>query len=530
MVSQLGSMAFCKGTINGMTRKFTIRDIAQLAGVSIATVSRVLNHKPDVDPQTRERILHIMNIHGFAPDLSAVQLAGSPSRRKLSSPHAFPPDFLWGAATSAYQIEGAVREDGRGPSIWDTFVREPGTTWRGETGDVAADHYHWMLDDVALMQELQLKAYRFSISWPRILPQGTGLVNQRGLDFYDRLVDALLAHDICPVATLYHWDLPLTLHEQGGWLTRETACAFADYAELVARRLGDRVSWWVTHNEPWCSAYLGYGIGTHAPGIRDLSSAILAGHHILLAHGLAVEQIRSHAQNEAHIGITLNLTPIYAADESEATRQGVEQLDVLHNRWFLDPLFRGTYPEQLFSNLGVEPPAIEHTDMQIIATPLDFLGVNYYSRSLIRTQLRTQHYEPVVPVPEASYTQMAWEIYPQGLSDMLLRVQRDYAPPTILITENGAAFEDSWDGRGHVPDKRRVRYLQEHLLELETVLKQGVPISGYFVWSLLDNFEWADGYSKRFGLIYVDYITQRRIIKESGRWYAAFIKEVTASN
>jgi beta-glucosidase len=523
-----------------MTRKLTIRDIAQLAGVSIATVSRVLNHKPDVDPQTRERILQIVDAHRFAPDLSAVQLAGSssrsPSRRRLSSPHTFPADFLWGAATSAYQIEGATQEDGRAPSIWDTFVREPGATRRGETGDIATDHYHQMQHDVALMAELNLKAYRFSVAWPRILPQGTGPINVRGLDFYDRMVDTLLTYQILPVVTLYHWDLPLALHERGGWLTRETAYAFADYAEIVARRLGDRVSWWITQNEPWCSAYLGYGIGAHAPGLHDLSSAVTAAHHLLLSHGLAAARIHSHAPTTPNIGIALNLTPIYAADESEATQQGIERLDVLHNRWFLDPLFHGTYPEQLFSNLKVEPPHIEQEDMDIISTPLDFLGVNYYSRSLIRTPLRlgmqqqtTPPYELVVPVPEASYTQMAWEIYPQGLTDVLLRVHRNYAPPCILITENGAAFEDVWDGREHVPDKRRVHYLREHLQALETTLKQGVPIRGYFSWSLLDNFEWTDGYSKRFGLIYVDFATQRRIIKESGRWYAAFIQEVTAN-
>lgn len=517
-----------------MTRKLTIRDIAQLAGVSIATVSRVLNHKPDVDPQTRERILHVMDVHGFAPDLSAVQLAGNPSRRKFSPQHIFPADFLWGAATSSYQIEGAVQEDGRAPSIWDTFAREPGATWRGETGDIASDHYHWMPEDVSLMAELNLKAYRFSLSWPRILPQGTSSINTRGLDFYDRLVDTLLAHDICPVATLYHWDLPLALHERGGWLSRETALAFADYAEIVARKLGDRISWWITHNEPWCTAYLGYGIGAHAPGIQDLSAAVTAAHHVLLSHGLAAERIRCHARIAPRVGITLNLTPIYAADESTITQQGVERLDALHNRWFLDPLFHGTYPERLFSDLAVTPPVIESADMKIISTPLDFLGVNYYSRSLIRTPLRHQRtmhqtYEPVVPVPEASYTQMGWEIYPQGLADVLLRVHRNYAPPCILITENGAAFEDAWDGREHIPDKRRVSYLREHLLELETVLKQGVPIGGYFVWSLLDNYEWTEGYSKRFGLIYVDFVTQRRIIKESGRWYAAFIKAVSTT-
>lgn len=513
-----------------MKEKLTIQDIARLAGVSKATVSRVLNHKPDVDPATRERIVQIMQAHGFVPDLSAVQLAATPTRRPRAAAPAFPADFLWGAATSAYQIEGAANEDGRGPSIWDAFAREPGATHHGESGAIATDHYHRMPEDVALMAQLHLTAYRFSLAWPRILPEGRGTVNARGLDFYDRLVDELLAREICPVATLYHWDLPLALHEHGGWLTRETALAFADYAEVVARRLGDRIAWWITLNEPWCAAYLGYGVGLHAPGIQDVQAAVTAGHHLLLAHGLAVPRLHALARADARVGITLNLTPIFAADDHAETMQGVERADRLHNRWFLDPLFKARYPDLLFADLGVTPPALENEDMALISAPLDFLGVNYYSRALIRgrplargQRHAAEAYEYVAPVPEASYTHMAWEIYPQGLAEALLRVQRDYAPRLILVTENGAAFEDQWDGRHHVPDKRRVQYLSEHIHVLEDVLRQGVPLGGYFAWSLLDNFEWVDGYSQRYGLVYVDYRTQRRVIKESGRWYAAFI-------
>lgn len=513
-----------------MTEKLTIRTIAQMAGVSVATVSRVLNNKPDVDPRTRERIMQIVEEHHFIPNLSARQLGSHLSQTSRQFHATFAPDFLWGAATSAYQIEGATNEDGRGPSIWDAFVRQPGTIYRDETGDRAIEHYHRMEDDVALMASLNLRAYRFSLSWSRILPQGIGPVNERGLDFYDRLVDALLEKHICPVATLYHWDLPLALHERGGWRRRETIEAFADYAEIVARRLGDRVSWWITLNEPWCSAYLGYGIGTHAPGEHDLQAAVNAGHHLLLAHGKAVARIRNHAQLPAQIGATLNLTPVSVADDGPAVQEGAERADVLYNRWFLDPLFRGTYPERLFRDLAVHPPVIEDADMALISTPLDFLGVNYYSRTLIRTrrhvdaqQTVSETYEQVVPVPGASYTEMAWEIYPQGLRDVLLRVQRDYAPRMILVTENGAAFDDQWDGRNHVSDERRVQYLREHIQELEEVSLHGVPVCGYFVWSFLDNYEWIDGYSKRFGLVYVDYATQRRVVKESGRWYAAFI-------
>ncbi|MBA2391754.1 MAG: beta-glucosidase [Ktedonobacteraceae bacterium] len=513
-----------------MAEKLTIRDIAQIAGVSIATVSRVLNNKPDVDPLTRERVMLILKEYNFTPNLSATQLAGSLPRTSRPFHPTFPPDFLWGTATSAYQIEGATDKDGRGACIWDAFAREPGAIYRGQNAEIAADHYQRMEQDVALMAELNLKAYRFSLSWSRILPQGTSTVNEQGLDFYDRLIDALLNKQICPVVTLYHWDLPLALHKRGGWQTRETAEAFADYTEIVARRFGDRVSWWITLNEPWCSAYLGYGIGTHAPGEQSLQAAVNAGHHLLLAHAQAVVRLRSYIQPSAHIGATLNLTPVSVTEDSQAAQEGAERADILYNRWFLDPLFHGRYPEGLFRDLAVHPPVCEDADMALISTPLDFLGINYYSRALIRPRRRagtgstfTETYEQVIPVPGATYTEMAWEIYPQGLRDVLLRVQQDYAPRLIMVTENGAAFDDQWDGRNHIPDKRRVQYLREHIQELEGVLLHEVPLCGYFVWSFLDNYEWIDGYSKRFGLVYVDYATQRRVVKQSGRWYAAFI-------
>jgi beta-glucosidase len=516
-----------------MTEKLTIRDIARLAGVSKATVSRVLNNKPDVDPNTRERVLRIVEEYGFVPDDTAVQLASGLLQRNIHSIATFPPDFFWGASTSAHQIEGALHADGRGPSIWDTFAQIPGTIYRGEKADPAIDHYHRMRDDVALMAQLNINAYRFSLAWSRIFPQGTGTINIKGLDFYDRLIDELLAHNICPVATLYHWDLPQALQDCGGWEARTTAFAFADYAEAVAQRLGDRVSWWITINEPWCSAYLGYGLGIHAPGIQNTSSAVTAAHHLLLAHGLASTRLREHITvTDKHIGITLNLTPVYTLDDDQLIADGAEQMDVLNNRWLLDPIFYGTYPQRLFTDLNASPPPIVPGDMELISTPLDFLGINYYSRSLLRPRQRTtlQHtsprnYEHVVPVPGASYTEMAWEIYPTGLEDILVRVQRDYNPPLILITENGAAFDDQWDGRSEVIDQRRVHYLQEHIYYLGKALQQGVALGGYFVWSLLDNFEWNEGYSKRFGIVYVDYATQQRIVKQSGRWYTAHIEE-----
>src|SRR6266566_358318 len=443
----------------------------------------------------------------------------------------FPADFLWGAATASYQIEGAAYEDGRGLSIWDQFAAIPGKVHQGDNGDVAADHYHRMPEDVALMAKLGLNAYRFSIAWPRILPQGTGTVNERGLDFYDRLVDALLARGITPLVTLYHWDLPLALHKQGGWLNRQTALAFADYAEVVVRRLGDRVDWWTTLNEPWCSAYLGYGIGVHAPGIRDQQSAYVAAHHLLLAHGLALPRLRAHTRRQAQLGITLNLTPVYAANDHLETLRAVELADKMSNRWFLDPIFRGAYPEGLFADAGVAPPSIQDGDLAIIAAPIDLLGVNNYSRALIHARVEenggsdttTWGYEHVSGVANSSYTEMGWEVYPQALSDVLVRVHRDYTPRGIAVTENGAAFADQWDGSDDVSDLQRVRYIHEHIQALEQALAQGVPLRGYFVWSLLDNFEWAEGYSKRFGIVYIDYPTQRRIVKESGRWYAAFI-------
>jgi len=453
---------------------------------------------------------------------------------------AFPPDFLWGAGTSAYQIEGATHEDGRGLSVWDRFVAIPGTTYRGETGEIAADHYHRMEEDVAIMAELNLSAYRFSLSWPRIVPQGTGAVNERGLDFYDRLVDALLAHGISPVATLYHWDLPVALQDKGGWLNRDTAYAFADYAEIVARRLGDRVDWWLTQNEPWCSAYLGYADGIHAPGVRDKSLAVVVGHHVLLGHGLSVPRLRKHISPQAQVGIAIDFYPVYAADDRPETLLAIKRADTFRNRWFLDPIFRGQYPEDLFTDLKVEPPPILEDDFSIISVPIDFLGVNYYSRMIVRDREngktapgQTGHdesYEAVERIPGASYTEMGWEVFPEGLANILTRINREYAPKAMVVTESGAAFNDHWDGNGTVHDVQRIDFLRAHIQTVAQVIRQGVPIKGYFVWSFLDNFEWAEGYRKRFGLVYVDYPTQRRIIKDSGRWYASFVASQSESH
>lgn len=442
----------------------------------------------------------------------------------------FPRDFLWGAATSAYQIEGATREDGRGLSIWDQFAATPGRTYQGETGEHAVDHYHRMEQDVALMADLGLSAYRFSIAWPRIVPDGTGAVNQAGIDFYDRLVDQLLAHNITPVATLYHWDLPIALFEQGGWRNRQTAYAFADYAALVARALGDRVAWWITHNEPWCPAYLGYVEGVHAPGVKgDMQAAVDVGHHLLLSHGLATQAVRAVTPAETRIGIALNLFPIFAGDARAETLRATERAHRFHNRWFLDPLYRGEYTPGLFDDLGVNPPPIQDGDLAVISEPTDFLGVNYYNRWIVRASEgggadgSSSAIEYVRDLPDATFTQMGWEVYPHGLGLILEELTRVYHPRALLITENGAAFDDVWNGDGQVSDPQRVLYLSGHLGAVGEAIAYGAPVAGYFVWSLFDNYEWAEGYSKRFGLVYVDFATQRRIVKDSGKWYAGFI-------
>ncbi len=438
----------------------------------------------------------------------------------------FPAHFLWGAATASYQIEGAVREDGRGSSIWDDFANTPGKTYQGHSGEVAADHYHRIEEDTDLMVQLGLGAYRFSIAWPRILPEGRGTINLAGLDFYDRLVDTLLAKGIEPFVTLYHWDLPSQLEREGGWLNRTTAYAFADYAEIVTRRLGDRVADWITLNEPWCSAYLGYGIGVHAPGLRDRQAAIDAAHHLLLGHGLAVPRMRAHLPSSAQVGITLVLNQIYSADERAETARDVELANEFSNGWFLDPIYRGVYPERFFEHMALNPPPIQQGDLDIISAPLDFLGVNSYSRILIRgaqTQPLADRCERVSPVPNACYTDLGWEIYPNGLRDVLVNVGRNYAVGKLYVTENGAAFPDVWDGGDTVSDPQRVAYLRAYITACAEAIEQGVPLCGYFVWSLMDNFEWSEGFAKRFGVVYIDYPTQRRVIKESGYWYAALL-------
>ncbi len=447
-------------------------------------------------------------------------LTGSALKPRQRTDGAFAVDFLWGAATAAYQIEGATREGGRGESIWDRFCATDGKVRNGDSGDVACDFYRRYRDDVALIRELGLSAFRFSVAWPRVLPLGRGTPNEAGLDFYDRLVDELLANDVEPVVTLYHWDLPVALEDAGGWPERTTAVAFGEYAQVVAARLGDRVRRWITHNEPWVVAWLGYGRGEHAPGRESTSDAIAAAHHLLLSHGLAAEAIRSEA-TEADVGITLNLVQAQPASDAPEDVAAAREADGEQNRWFLDPLFRGSYPEDVLERFAPITPPVRDGDMATIAAPLDFLGVNYYARHVLARAKdggRTDVHQP-----GSVYTQMGWEVAPDALFDLLVRVQREYSPPAIDITENGAAFGDVRDHDGSVRDPERQEYLAAHVDAVGRALQSGVPVTGYFVWSLLDNFEWSHGYSKRFGIVYVDYPTLARVPKSSFYWYRDFI-------
>lgn len=440
----------------------------------------------------------------------------------------FDPGFLWGAATSSYQIEGAVAEDGRGPSIWDTFAATPGAIQGGDTGAVAADHYHRFPGDVALMAGLGLRAYRFSLAWPRIQPTGSGAVNQRGLDFYRRLTDTLLDQGIQPWPTLYHWDLPQPLEDRGGWPARDTAERFAEYAALVHEALGDRVTHWTTLNEPWCSAFLGYATGRHAPGRREPAAAVRAAHHLLLGHGLAAEAIRG---DDSHVGITLNLTHVTPVGTEPADLDAARRIDGMQNRLFLDPLLRGAYPEDVLADLR-EVTGFGHVhdgDLKRIGASLDHLGVNYYAPMLVGgTSTPTQSAyvgSPLVRVADGGRprTAMGWEIDERGLLELLLRLKDDYPAVPLYITENGAAFDDVVEHDG-VHDAHRVAYLDGHLRSCAQAIGHGVPLKGYFVWSLLDNFEWSFGYGPRFGIVHVDYATQHRTPKDSARWYAEVIR------
>ncbi|GIE97901.1 GH1 family beta-glucosidase [Paractinoplanes rishiriensis] len=444
----------------------------------------------------------------------------------------FPDGFIWGAATASYQIEGAAREDGRGPSIWDTFTRTPGKVYAGHTGDVACDHYHRYVEDVAMMADLGLASYRYSVAWPRIQPDGTGPVNARGLDFYDRLTDALLGKGIDPVVTLYHWDLPQTLEDRGGWAVRETAEAFAEYARIVHGRLGDRVKTWTTLNEPWCSAYLGYASGLHAPGKKDPAATFAAVHHLLLGHGLAARSLRDAGAQS--ISITLNPNAVSPVDpDSWADREAARVIDGLSNRVFLDPLLRGRYPADMLEHMArfTDLAYIQDGDLKTINAPLDMLGINFYQPTYVYAKPGATG-SPDQPgsegvgyrAPDGPVTDMNWLVEPSSLTRLLKRIHDDYPGTALLITENGAAYPEGPSADGAVHDTRRVEYLDGHLRACHDALAAGVDLRGYFVWSLMDNFEWAEGYAKRFGIVHVDYSTQQRTLKDSAKWYRDVIR------
>jgi beta-glucosidase len=434
-----------------------------------------------------------------------------------------PADFLWGAATAAYQVEGAVDADGRLPSIWDDFCRVPGAIDNGDTGDVTCDHYRRWPEDLAIMKRLGLDAYRFSIAWPRVIPTGRGAVNPLGIDHYDRFVDALLEAGIRPFVTLFHWDLPSALQALGGWPERDTAYAYAEYAAVVAARLGDRVRDWNTVNEPSCSAWIGHLEGRFAPGVRDLTKAVQASHHLLLAHGLGVEAIRANAALPANIGLVCNPSGIEPASDRDEDVQAAARMDGHVNRWWLDPSNGRGYPADMIEVYGVEPPVLGN-DLDVIAAPTDYHGLNYYFRQFIENN-------PAGPAPfarqvrleNAATTAMGWEIYAQGLADLIHRLHDEYGSRAIYITENGAAFDDKVSEDGSIQDADRIAYLEEHLRAVAGAVEAGAPVKGYFAWSLLDNFEWANGLDKRFGLVRVDYDTQVRTIKASGHFYADLI-------
>ncbi len=434
----------------------------------------------------------------------------------------FPDGFVWGAATAAYQIEGATEADGRGESIWDRFSHTPGRVANGDTGDRACEHYYRWREDLDVMSSLGLQAYRFSISWPRIQPDGRGPANQKGIDFYRRLTEGLLERGISPLATLYHWDLPQALQDDGGWASREVAERFEVYAELVFEHLGDLIDDWVTHNEPWVTSFLGYGYGTKAPGIQDWRAALASAHHVLLSHGKAVAAFRA-GRGTGRIGITLDLTHVYG-DAEAALR-----FDGYHNRWFLDPILRGGYPADMIDLYEARLGPLEFIhpgDLEEIAAPIDFLGVNFYQPAVVQLDGDQGPIGVEELPPDGPTTAMGWRVAPDALTELLLRLKRDYGDLPLLITENGASFDDPpIDGTGVVEDAQRVDFLRGHIAAVERAVGAGVDVRGYYVWSLLDNFEWEHGYSSRFGIVGVDFDSQRRTPKRSALWYRDLISE-----
>lgn len=433
----------------------------------------------------------------------------------------FPRGFLWGAATASYQIEGAANEDGRGKSVWDTFSHTPGLVDKGDTGDVACDHYHRFREDIGLMTDIGLQAYRFSVAWPRLMPEGKGAVNQKGIDFYNQLIDALLEKGIQPAATLFHWDYPQALHDAGGWTNPDAGKIFGDYAELCFKSFGDRVKFWITHNEPWCYAYLGHEVAAHAPGERDQVKAFQVGHGLLLGHGEAVARYRALNQG-GKIGITTNHQHHAPLDpNSELDQKASSQQNDWMNGWFLDPIYFGDYPEYLKQTYPM--PEFTEEEKKLVSQKTDFMGLNFYVVSKVRFNENSQNQAEQIDVPEVQHTDMGWMVAPDTLRETLVYSQNRWNPDEIYITENGCAF-DYPVVDGQVRDKDRVAFLQNYITSARKSIDEGAKLKGYFVWSLMDNFEWAFGYSKRFGIIHVDYQTQQRTLKDSAKMYREIIK------
>ena len=430
----------------------------------------------------------------------------------------FPSDFIWGVATSAFQIEGASITDGKGLSIWDTFCKVSGAIADSSNGDLACDHYHRLESDLDLIAGLGVNAYRFSVSWPRVRPGGAGPWNALGMAFYDRLVNGLIQRGIAPHLTLNHWDLPDELQAGGGWANRDTVHRFVEYAQGIAAHFGDRVASIVTHNEPWVVAHLGHEAGIFAPGIKNRKIATQVSHHLLLSHGLAISAMRAQGC-KVPMGLVLNLAPFYPASDSDADKARTRLEEGRLVRWYVEPVYKKSYPQDVLDDLGADAPDVAPGDMDAIAVPLDFLGVNYYTRSVVSAGAPFD-----AKAQGRDVTAMGWEIYPEGLTELLVRLHRDYAIPAIIITENGGAFDDH-AVNGRVDDARRTDYLARHIAAVQEAMRQGVPMKGYMVWSLLDNFEWASGYEKRFGIVHVDYTTQVRTPKDSALWYRDFLKQ-----
>lgn len=432
----------------------------------------------------------------------------------------FPPDFVWGVATSAFQIEGAAKLDGKGESIWDEFCRMPNAISDASNGDVACDHYHLYESDLDLIAQLNVDTYRFSISWPRVRPTGAGDWNEAGLAFYDRLIDGLVARGIKPYLTLNHWDLPAALQHQGGWANRATVHRFVEYAQGIHARFGNRVASIVTHNEPWVVASLGNEIGLFAPGIKNQAIAAQTSHHLLLSHGMAIRALRA-AGATCPLGIVLNLSPMHPVTDSFQDQAKALLEDGKLLRWYMDPLFKKSYPTDVWAQLGTDAPVVLDGDLDLIATPIDFLGINYYSRTMVSAGKAWNAKASGKPISD-----MGWEIYPEGLTELLLRIHHDYDVPTMFVTENGGAFKDKVVN-GRIHDTERTEYIKQHIEAMYAAMQQGVNMGGYIVWSLLDNFEWASGYEKRFGIVHVDYKTQRRTLKDSALWYQHFLQNTS---